>query len=68
MTEEDYITYLYYSCSLTFVEFDEEIWETLKKGDKIVIEASVDADSSITDLDYIGFGVKLKDAVLVSKK
>ena len=66
MTKEDYITYLYYSCSLTFVDFDEEIWETLEKGDKIVIEASIDGSSSITDLDYIGFGVKLIDAVLIS--
>ena len=56
---------LCYQAKYTSVTFDDEIWETLEKGDRITFEGSI--NSSYTEFRATRFSVCIEKAVLISK-
>lgn len=67
-TEEKYVytlNFIFWDDPFSVVTFNDEIWETLEKGDKITIEGSITDDSK---LELIGWNLDVEDAVIVSKQ
>lgn len=68
--KEDYINCIYWRTASTEVVFDDEIWDSLKQGDKLMIEGSFPDSPYENDLitfDSFSWNPSIENAVIVSK-
>lgn len=66
--EEKYVymlNFIFWYDPFAAVTFDDDIWETLEKGDRLTIEGSISNDSN---LDFIGWDIDIENAVIVSSQ